>query len=146
MRRARRPWERWGLEREGWSGDGEGSSLLHGLGCSLEDREQGKRAFHPSGNGTERSFGWENGDFVKINPIPAKTGNGRRVLARMGFAFPPFGTLPVDPSLKVRSLRWLRSSPQSHPGLFPARSRQRGSAEGRGGLRELRELREKLEL
>lgn len=41
--------------------------------------------------------------------------------------------LPVGSSLKVRSLGWLWSTPESHPGLFPAGSRQRGSAEGRGG-------------
>lgn len=53
-------------------------------------------------------------------------------IARAGSAF-PFGMLAVGSSLKVRSLGWLWSTPESHPGLLPAGSRQRGSAEGRGG-------------
>lgn len=122
--------ECWGLgERDCRDGAGmeQGSSLFHGLRCSLEDREQEK--FHPgeaSGNPEEVWVGKQR--FCPENPILLKPG---MVLLGWVFTF-PFGMLPVGSFLKVSSLGWLRSTAQSHPGLFPAGSRRRGSAEGRG--------------
>lgn len=124
----------------GWSGDGAGSSLFHGLRCSLEDREQGSCAFHPgeaSGNGTKRGFGWEKRSFRPENPIPANTGNGRCVLLGCFLFFPLECCLWVPSS---RSGPWDGSG--ALPKVTPGCSRLdpgRGAVPRAGGMRELRE-------